>query len=174
MRSPAPHRPRSTCASAGPRARCCSIRPLSSPRFTIRPLAEDDAAALYELREWFGADDLDALRARISGWESRRSPDESERWLNWLVLDDAPAAWVQATIRPDMVLIAYAVLPARRGEGIATEAVVAVTSWLHEHHPVVEAHIADDNFASQAVARRSGFVRTGRTSNGEAVWQHTS
>jgi RimJ/RimL family protein N-acetyltransferase len=135
---------------------------------------EDDAAALFELREWMTAGDLEALRARLRDWESRRSPDGSEQWLNWIVLDDEPAAWVQATIRRDAALVAYAVLPARRGEGVATEAVVAVTSWLHEQHPVVEAHIADDNLASQAVARRAGFVRTDRTSGGEAVWQHTS
>jgi RimJ/RimL family protein N-acetyltransferase len=135
---------------------------------------ESDAAALFELREWMNAGDLDALRARLRAWESRRSPDGSEEWLNWIVLDDEPAAWVQATIRRDAALVAYAVLPARRGEGIATEVVVAVTSWLHEQHPVVEANIADDNLASQAVARRAGFVRTDRTSGGEAVWQHTS
>jgi RimJ/RimL family protein N-acetyltransferase len=135
---------------------------------------EGDAAALLELREWMNAGDLEALRARLRDWESRRSPDGSEQWLNWIVLDDEPAAWVQATIRRDAALVAYAVLPARRGEGVATEAVVAVTSWLHEQHPVVEAHIADDNLASQAVARRAGFVRTDRTSGGEAVWQHTS
>jgi GNAT superfamily N-acetyltransferase len=135
---------------------------------------EDDAAALFELREWMNAGDLDALRARLRGWESRRSPDGTEQWLNWIVLDDEAAAWVQATIRPDAALVAYAVLPARRGEGIATEVVGAVTAWLHETHPVVEAHIADDNLASQAVARRAGFVRTVRTSGGEAVWQHTS
>jgi RimJ/RimL family protein N-acetyltransferase len=135
---------------------------------------EGDAAALFELREWMNAGDLDALRARLRGWESRRSADGSEEWLNWIVVDDEPAGWVQATIRPDAALVAYAVLPARRGEGVATEAVVAVTTWLHERHPVVEVHIADDNLASQAVARRAGFVRTDRTSGGEAVWQHTS
>jgi RimJ/RimL family protein N-acetyltransferase len=129
------------------------------------------------------ARDLDALRARLRAWESRRSPDGSEQWLNWIVVDDgahaaegggSAAAWVQATIRPDAALVAYAVLPARRGEGIATEVVGAVTAWLHQTHPVVEANIADDNLASQAVARRAGFVRTARTSGGEAVWQHTS
>jgi RimJ/RimL family protein N-acetyltransferase len=142
----------------------------------LRPLVEDDADALFELREWFNASDIEALRVRLRAWESRRSPDGFEQWLNWLVLDedDEPTGWVQATIRADVALVAYAVLPARRGEGIATEVVVAVTSWLHEQHPVVEAHIADDNPASQAVAHRAGFVRTGRRRGGEAVWEHTS
>ena len=36
---------------------------------------EDDADALFELREWMSARDLDALRARLRAWESRRSPD---------------------------------------------------------------------------------------------------
>ena len=120
------------------------------------------------------APDLDALHARLRAWESRRSPDGSELWLNWLVLDQAPAGWVQATILPDVALVAYAVLPARRGEGVATEAVTALVAWLHAEHPVVEANIAPDNVASQHVARRCGFVRTDRTRGGEAVWAHTS
>jgi RimJ/RimL family protein N-acetyltransferase len=92
-----------------------------------------------------------------------------------LVLDSVPAGWVQATIRRDRVLVAYAVLPQRRGEGVATEAVSTLTAWLHdERHAVVEANIADDNLASQAVARRCGFVRTDRMRGGEAVWAHTS
>ena len=88
------------------------------------------------------------------------------------MLDEEPAGWVQATIGPGFALVAYAVLPARRGEGVATEAVGAVTAWLHLAHPVVTAHIADDNLPSQAVARRCGFVRTGRLRGGEAVWEH--
>jgi RimJ/RimL family protein N-acetyltransferase len=136
---------------------------------------EDDAAALLELRDWFGAADLDALRARLRGWESRHSPGGTERWLNWLVLDDRGAVgWVQATIRRNEALVAYAVLPTRRGGGVATEVVSEVTSWLHEEHRVVTAHIADENVASQAVARRAGYVRTGRRRNREAVWEHTS
>ena len=47
-------------------------------------------------------------------------------------------------------------------------------AWLHADHPVVEANIADANVASQRVARRCGFDRTGRTGGGEAVWQHTA
>jgi RimJ/RimL family protein N-acetyltransferase len=90
------------------------------------------------------------------------------------VLDDAPAGWVQATIRDEAALVAYAVLPERRRHGVAAEAVAALTAWLHQEHPFVEANIADDNLASQAVARRCGFIRTGRTRGGEAVWRHTS
>ena len=151
------------------------IQTLSSPRFTLRPLVQADAEALLDLREWFGASDVNALRERLRHWESRRSPDGSEEWLNWLVLDDDRAAgWVQATIREDVALVAYAVLPERRGEGVATEAVTALVAWLHADHPVVEANIADGNVASQHVARRCGFVRTDRTRGGETVWQHTA
>jgi RimJ/RimL family protein N-acetyltransferase len=135
---------------------------------------EADAEALLELREWFDAADLDALRVRLRGWESRRSPDGSEQWLNWLVEDAEPAGWVQATIRKEVALVAYAVLPRRRGEGVATEAVTALTGWLHRDHPVVEANIAGDNIASQHVAQRCGFTKTGRSRGGEAVWQHTA
>lgn len=85
-----------------------------------------------------------------------------------------PAGWVQATVRDDRALVAYAVLPAKRGHGVATEAVATLVAWLHEEHPVVEANIADDNRASQAVARRCGFTKTDRRRGGEAVWQHTA
>ena len=81
---------------------------------------------------------------------------------------------MQATIRPDVALVAYAVLPERRGEGVATEAVTAITAWLHTEHHVVEANIAGDNVASQQVARRCGFTKTDRNRGGEAVWQHVS
>ena len=112
-RAPAP---RSTCASAAPPARCCSIQPLSSPRFTLRPLVEDDAAALLELREWIAAGDLDALRARlravgVAPLARRRRASGSTGWCS----TTRPAGWVQATIRPSAALVAYAVLPARRG-----------------------------------------------------------
>ena len=149
---------------------------IDTPRFVLRPLVEADAPALLELREWLNAGDLDAVRARLRGWESRVSPDGSERWLNWLVADDDPAGWVQATVRGDAAEVAYAVLPQRRRQGVAVEAVTAVTAWLHEGAgaSVVEAHIADDNLASQAVARGAGFLRTDRTHVGEAVWEHTA
>ena len=149
---------------------------IDTPRFVLRPLVEADAPALLELREWLNAGDLDAVRARLRGWESRVSPDGSERWLNWLVADDDPAGWVQATVRGDAAEVAYAVLPQRRRQGVAVEAVTAVTAWLHEGAgaSVVEAHIADDNLASQAVARGAGFLRADRTHVGEAVWEHTA
>jgi RimJ/RimL family protein N-acetyltransferase len=152
---------------------------IDTPRFVLRPLVEADAPALLELREWLNAADLDAVRARLRGWESRMSPDASKRWLNWLIVardGGDPEGWVQATIRGDVAEVAYAVLPQRRGQGVAVEAVTALAAWLHdcEDASVVEAHIADDNPASQAVARRAGFLRTDRTHAGEAVWEHTA
>jgi ribosomal-protein-alanine N-acetyltransferase len=140
---------------------------------------EDDAAALYELRAWMNADDLPALRARLRGWESRVSPDGRERWLNWLIVGrdgGEPQGWVQATVRERSAKVAYAVLPQRRGTGVAAETVQAVTAWLHEHAgaAVVEADIDPENLASQAVARRAGFVRTDRSHDGDAVWEHVA
>jgi ribosomal-protein-alanine N-acetyltransferase len=123
------------------------------------------------------AADLDGLRARLRGWESRTSPDGAERWLNWLVCEGGePAAWVQATVAAGGAEVAYAVLPQRRRQGVAAEAIAGVTAWLHEEAGVatVEAHIADDNLASQAAARRAGFTRTARRQGGEAVWEHVA
>jgi RimJ/RimL family protein N-acetyltransferase len=147
----------------------------------LRPLTEDDAEALAglleerSLREWLRAEDVEGVRARFRGWESGWSPDRSERWLNWIVLrqpGDEALGWVQATVRDGTAVIAYVVLPAARGGGVATAAAGTLADWLGAQPGVdrVEAVIDPANHASQVVATRAGFERTGRTRDGEDVW----
>ena len=154
---------------------------IDSGDVVLRPLTEDDAEALVglleepALREWLRATDADGIRERIRGWASGRSPDGAERWLNWIARrreGGEAVGWMQATVRDDVAVIAYAVLPAARGEGVATSAAAALAQWLGEQPGVgrVEAAIDPANRASQAVAERAGFARTGAVRGGEEIW----
>jgi RimJ/RimL family protein N-acetyltransferase len=142
------------------------------------PLRADDAAELVglldepSLREWLRAGDAAELRARFAAWESRLSPDDSERWLKWVVRapDDGRAVgWVQATVRGSHALLAWAILAAERGRGFASDAVRELPAELPD---VIrfEARIEEANVASQRVAAAAGFSRTDGTVGGEAVW----
>jgi len=55
--------------------------------------------------------------------------------------------------------IFYALLPAGRGRGLATRTVVALADWaLATGHDEVRLYTLEGNAASEAVARRAGFV----------------
>jgi RimJ/RimL family protein N-acetyltransferase len=154
---------------------------IASVSLVLVPLREADADRLAGflsdpvLREWLQAEDVSALRDRFKRWESGRSPDGRESWLNWMVSsreDARPLGWVQATVSGERAEIAYAMLPGERGRGIATEAVRALTRWLYEQPGVsaVEAHIDSENLASRSVATKAGFSLTDRMHDGEQVW----
>ena len=140
----------------------------------------DDLAGLLDepdLREWLGASDVRELRDRFTTWESRRSPDDAELWLNWVVRerqDGRALGWVQATVREGSATVAYALLPAERGAGAASDAVRTLVRWLHTRLGVrtVTAEIDDANAASARVAVAAGFERTIHRAGDEVVWEH--
>jgi RimJ/RimL family protein N-acetyltransferase len=146
----------------------------------LRASDADELAGLLEepyLRESLGAEDVRDLRARFGAWESRRSPDDAELWLNWVVrerLDQRALGWVQATVRGDAASVAYALLPSERGAGVASDAVRALVRWLHDRLGVrtVTAEIDDANVASARVAVAAGFERTIHRAGDEVVWEH--
>ena len=103
-------------------------------RVSLMPLREQHAGELTGLledafvRDALGVADVDGLRRRFAAWESRRSPDGEERWLNWIVRERADGralGWVQATVGGTTASIAYALLPAERRRGAASDAVRA-------------------------------------------------
>ena len=150
-------------------------------RVVLVPLRAADAGELAGLlddayvRDALGVDDAEALRRRFARWESRRSPDGRELWLNWVVRQQADGralGWAQATVRRDGASVAYALLPDERGKGAASDAVRALTAWLRTtlDVPEVTASIAPHNVASEHVARAAGFAPTDRRRDGEVVW----
>jgi RimJ/RimL family protein N-acetyltransferase len=150
----------------------------------LAPLRSSDAEELVglleesDLRVWLRARDVAQLRDRFQGWEVRRSPDGREAWLNWIVrsADDGRAVgWAQATVAGDAAQVAYAVLPAERGRGFATAALLAMMGLLRDELGVVffEARIDEANVGSQRVAAAAGLKRTDRTVRGESVWTLT-
>jgi RimJ/RimL family protein N-acetyltransferase len=149
----------------------------------LTPLVRTDAEELVglldepDLREWLRAHDVDQLRARFAAWETRRSPDHDEQWLNWVVRErdqGRALGWVQATVRETRAEVAYALLPAERGAGMASAAVRALVGWLRGELGVttVTAEIDDANAASVRVAVAAGFERTARRAGDEIVWEH--
>jgi RimJ/RimL family protein N-acetyltransferase len=139
----------------------------------------DQLAALLDddyVRGALGVGDVPGLRRRFAGWETRRSPDGAERWLNWIVRDRADSralGWVQATVRDASASVAYALLPSARGAGMASDAVRALLVWLGEELRVadVTAAIAPSNIASARVARAAGLSPTEEGAAGEVVWR---
>jgi RimJ/RimL family protein N-acetyltransferase len=146
----------------------------------LRASDADELAGLLDeadLREWLRAYDVGELRDRFAGWETRRSPDGDELWLNWIVRergDQRAVGWVQATVRGTTASIAYALLPAERGAGAASDAVRALVRWLRDRLAVtvVTAEIDESNSASARVAVAAGFERTIHRAGDEVVWEH--
>lgn len=103
-----------------------------------------------------------SLRARLSGLEARRSPDGSERWLNWVVRAGEPlVGYVQATVFPDLTASIGYVISAdhwRRGYGRA--AVSAMLAELAEFYAVTHATATIDrhNESSQGLLLSLGFI----------------
>jgi RimJ/RimL family protein N-acetyltransferase len=138
----------------------------------------DELAGLLEdafVRDALGVADVEGLRRRFAAWESRRSPDGEERWLNWIVRERADGralGWVQASVRGATASIAYALLAAERGRGAASDAVRAMIRWLTAELGVTDltASIAPANLASAHVARAVGLEATDGRDAGEVIW----
>lgn len=151
-------------------------------RVVLVPLRGDDADELAGLlddatiRAFFGVAHRAGLRQRFASWERRPSPRGTRAWLNWAIRarDDGRAlGWAQATVEGAAASVAYALLPAERGRGAASDAVRAMTAWLQAALGVEEvtASIAPANVASERVARAAGFRPTARWTDGERVWR---
>jgi RimJ/RimL family protein N-acetyltransferase len=151
-------------------------------RVSLEPLRgqhADELAGLLEdafVRDALAVGDVEGLRRRFAAWESRRSPDGEERWLNWVVRERADGralGWVQATVSGSTASVAYALLAAERGRGAASDAVRAMIRWLRAELGVTDltASIAPTNLASAHVARAVGLEPTDGRDAGEIVWR---
>jgi RimJ/RimL family protein N-acetyltransferase len=150
----------------------------------LRPEHADEMAPLLDdvgLHEFIGGEpaSLDDLRARYTRQAVGRSPDGSQRWLNWVVrVRDGGSAvgTTQATVtEPDGVStaeVAWVVARAHQGKGYAVESARAMVEWLHEQSvEVVVAHVHPEHQASMAVARAIGLAPTDVVVDGEVRWE---
>jgi RimJ/RimL family protein N-acetyltransferase len=117
---------------------------------------------------------IEALADVYARRETRRSPDGSELWLNWLLYEvnlQRPVGYVQASVTPTHADVAWVVSMHWQGNGYASEAAKAMIGWLREvgvHH--FRACIHPDHNASQRVAMSIGMRLTDDLHNGEQVW----
>lgn len=139
----------------------------------LEPQRETHADELFELikdpalhgyLDYDPPTDAVAFRRRLRKLESRRSPDGTEGWLNWVVREPggAIAGYVQATVYPDgQTDIGYVIGTAFQRRGYATAAVRAMLGELAAAHGATYARATVDpkNTASAAVLDKLGFHR---------------
>jgi ribosomal-protein-alanine N-acetyltransferase len=148
---------------------------LTTARLSLEPLTAAHADALFAplqeeaLYTWISLlppPSVEKLRDRWTWLEGRLSPSGEEAWLNWIVRrvdDGACVGKLDASVDDAGVAtnVGYLFFPAYWGQGLATEAVIAVAEHL-ERHGVTEqrATVTVGNGASGRVLEKAGFART--------------
>jgi RimJ/RimL family protein N-acetyltransferase len=132
---------------------------------------EDMFALLKESELYRHLDDspppsVEWLRARYAGWQTRRSPDGQQEWLNWVIREPEGrlAGYVQATVHPGgSAWVAYVLGRTSWGHGYATLATRCMMDHLSGHYAVQRflARVEQANEKSIAVLRRLGFAEAG-------------
>jgi RimJ/RimL family protein N-acetyltransferase len=155
---------------------------LKTKRLRLTPLrvsdADDMVSVLSDDRLYEFTGDRSPSRAELETRYTAQvagptSGDES--WHNWIVrlADSDPAiGFVQATVTGDRAELAWLVGVEWQGQGIATEAALAMSSWLLENGSRhLEAHVHPDHAASGRVAAAVGLAPTGVIDDdGEMIW----
>lgn len=139
-------------------------------RLILRPLRDDDAGALHaiysdaELMTWWShapITDIAATRAKVADVAGHRE------WLTWAITlagDDRAIGTLSAhETRPGVAEIAYALVRAHWGRGLAREAVAALVDRLFANGARrVFADTDPDNRASNRLLAALGFTLEGR------------
>ena len=155
--------------------------PIRTLRLSLVPLLEETLAALVagdrheasrlqgvELPAGFpAADGSDDFFLRVQLERVRADPDHRD-WCGRLMirLSDGAVVGRCGFHGPPWAVgraeIGYTVLPAYRGQGLATEAAAGLVAWAWEQgERTLFASVAPTNPASLAVVRKLGFVQTG-------------
>ena len=115
-----------------------------------------------------------SLETRYRYLEGRKSPDESQLWLNWLVRleeNDIPIGYVQATVSESHADIAWVIGSDWQGNGYASEAALAMAQWLGANGvKMIRACINPTHLASQRVANNAGLSKSELVEYNEDVW----
>ena len=117
---------------------------------------------LYEFLDEEPPPSVESLRQKLARSESRKSPDGSEHWLNWIVRDERGrmAGYVQATLFPDgEANIAYVLGSSHWGRGLAYRAVDEMLRLVAVEFGVNVFHVRTEraNLRSIRLAERLGF-----------------
>ena len=118
--------------------------------------------AIYAFLDESAPASLLALEARYARMAARKSPDGTQRWLNWAISEreGPPCGYVQATVLQDgRAWVAYVLAPDRWGRGLATRATRAMIGYLEGTLGVVRCMASVDarNARSIALLRRLAF-----------------
>jgi ribosomal-protein-alanine N-acetyltransferase len=149
-----------------------SERILKTKRLQLEPLVVAHAPELFKplrderlYRYYAGQppESIEELRVRFALLAKRRSPDGTEKWLNWVVRrhDGTVVGRVQATIRRDHTLIGYDIFVPYWRKGYGKEAVGAVLEFLAAECDVriVHAIVDSENIGSIRLLESLGFTR---------------
>ena len=152
-------------------------------RLCLDPMVASHAKAMFpilsdsELYSFTGDEPPESevsLETRYRYLESRKSPDGSELWLNWLVSlgeNSVSMGYVQATVSESHADIAWVIGLKWQGNGYASEAATALVRWLGENGVCsIRCCINPSHVASQRVASRAGLHKTTLSEDGEDVW----
>ena len=90
--------------------------------------------------------------------------EPEDRRLYLICIDDESSedavGFVQLIFRQNAVELGYSVMDGYQGKGIATKALSLAVKIAETHNERIIVRIRDDNFASQKVALRNGFIPT--------------
>jgi RimJ/RimL family protein N-acetyltransferase len=159
-------------------------------RLDLEPLAVGHAAELAPLLDdsslhvFTGGAPLPAaaLAARYARLATRRSPDGTQLWGNWVLRVRATgtaAGIVQATApaggpAAGPAEVSWVVVRAAQGRGYAKEAARSLVAVLQQDGWIVSAYIHPGHLASQQVARAAGLSPTDDLRDGEIRWVSAS
>ena len=119
---------------------------------------------LYTYVDIKPANSIAALEVQYRLWSARRSPDGTQRWLNWAARlrdEEIYVGWFQSTVFMDRTAdIAYMVFAGHQRRGYAREASDAVVDYLVASLDVENVGVSIDprNEASIRLAQAMGFV----------------
>lgn len=161
------------------------MQKLATPRLVLEPLTRRHAAemfealsdhAIYRYIDEARPASVDALAARYTRLESRRSGDGREHWLNWVVREPASGkavGFVQASVLENGTgFVAYVIAPASQGLGYGREATAAMIAELERGYGVKRlcASVDARNAASIALAQALGFTEA-RRDGGDIIFE---
>jgi len=148
------------------------MRELRAGELLLEPLRVAHAEAmfkvlreprLYRYLDYPPPPSVEHLRAVYERLEKRKSPDGADRWLNWVVRENAgpPIGFVQATVLPGgAAWVAYVIGVARQGHRLGTLATALMVDHLATDYGVKRylASVEADNEPSIRLLKRLGFA----------------